>query len=140
MRLSWRARSGVEPDHELIWLTISVTSLLAGGTWLAMGLPWPRCPFLSVTGFPCVTCGATRSLIAFGHGDLLSALRWNPLAFAAFWAVIVFDLYAAAVLLGRKPRLHIVDWSATEKLAMRITAIGLLALNWIYLLAHHDRY
>jgi len=140
MRLSWRARSGAQPDHELIWLTISATSLAIGATWQALGLPWPRCPFLSVTGLPCVTCGATRSLIAFGHGDFLSALRWNPLACAVFCAVIAFDLYAVVVLVGRKSRLRMVDWSASEKLAVRIAVIGLLALNWIYLLAHHDRY
>jgi len=140
MRLLSRRRSGNEPDHELIWLAVSVTSIMGGAAWLAMALPWPRCPFLALTGLPCVTCGATRSTIAFLHGDFLSALRWNPLAFVAFCALIAFDLYAATVLLGRTPRLRIVDWTVTEKNAARIAVISLLALNWIYLLAHRDRF
>lgn len=140
MRLLSRRRSGNEPDHELIWLAVSVTSIMGGAAWLAMALPWPRCPFLALTGLPCVTCGATRSTIAFLHGDFLSALRWNPLAFVAFCALIAFDLYAATVLVGRTPRLRIVDWTVTEKNAARIAVISLLALNWIYLLAHRDRF
>jgi hypothetical protein len=140
MRLLWRRRSAKETDHELIWLAVSVASIAGGAFWLALALPWPRCPFFSLTGWPCVTCGATRATIAFLHGDLLSALRWNPLAFVAFCAVIAFDLYAAIVLVGRMPRLRIVDWTVTEKNAARIAVISLLALNWIYLLAHHDRF
>jgi hypothetical protein len=140
MRLLWRRRSANEPDHALIWLAVSAASIAGGAAWLAMALPWPRCPFLAVTGLPCVTCGATRSAIAFLHGDFLSALKWNPLAFVAFCALIAFDLYAAIVLVGRTPRLRIVDWTVTEKNVTRIAALSLLALNWIYLLAHHDRF
>jgi hypothetical protein len=140
MRLIWRRRSGNGPDHELIWLAVSVAAIAGGAGWLALSLPWPRCPFFSVTGLPCLTCGATRSALAFLHGDFLSALKWNPLAFVAFCAVIAFDLYAAIVLVGRKPRLRIVDWTALEKKATRIAVICLLAMNWIYLLAHHDRF
>jgi uncharacterized protein DUF2752 len=140
MRLVWRRRSANEPDHELIWLALSVASLALGAAWRALTLPWPQCPFFAVTGWPCVTCGATRSTIAFLHGDFLSALQWNPLAFAALCGLVVFDLYAVIVLLGRKPRLRIVDWSVAEKKTVRIAAISLLALNWIYLLAHHDRF
>jgi hypothetical protein len=140
MRLLWRRRSGGETDHELIWLAVSVSAITGGAGWLALSLPWPRCAFFAVTGFPCLTCGATRSTIAFLHGDFFSALRWNPLAFVAFCAVLAFDLYAAIVLVGRLPRLRIVDWTAAEKTAARIAAITLLALNWIYLLAHHDRF
>jgi hypothetical protein len=140
MRLLWRRRSANEPDHELIWFAVSAASIAGGAAWLAMALPWPRCPFFAVTGFPCVTCGATRSAIAFLHGDFLSALRWNPLVFVASWALIAFDLYAAIVLIGRMPRLRIVDWTITEKNAMRIMAVSLLALNWIYLLANRDRF
>lgn len=140
MRLVWRRRSANEPDHELIWLAVSAASIAGGAAWLTMALPWPRCPFLAVTGLPCVTCGATRSTIAFLHGDFLSALRWNPLAFVALCGLVAFDLYAAIVLVGRTPRLRIVDWTVTEKNVARIVVISLLALNWIYLLAHHDRF
>ena len=140
MRLLWRNRSVNKPDHELIWLAVSVASIAGGAAWLAMGLPWPRCPFLATTGLPCVTCGATRSAIAFLHGDFSSAWRWNPLAFVAFCALIAFDLYAVIVLLGRMPRLRIVDWTSTEKNVARIMVISLVALNWIYLLLHHDRF
>jgi hypothetical protein len=140
MRLLWRGRSANEPDHELIWLAVSAASIAGGAAWLAMALPWPRCPFFAVTGLPCVTCGATRSTIAFLHGDFLSALRWNPLAFVAFCALIAFDLYAAIVLVGRMPRLRIVDWTIMERNTTRIIVISLLALNWIYLFAHRDRF
>ena len=140
MRLLWRRRSINKPDHELIWLAASAASIAGGAAWLAMALPWPRCPFLAITGLPCVTCGATRSALAFLRGDFLSALRWNPLAFVAFCALIVFDLYAVIVLAGRISRLRIVDWTITEKNMARITVISLLALNWIYLLAHRDRF
>jgi hypothetical protein len=140
MRLLWRRPSGGEPDHELIWFAVSALALAAGTAWLALGLPWPRCPFLSVTGLPCVTCGATRALIAFLHGDFLSALRWNPLAFVAFCALVAFDLYAAVVLVGRMARLRIVESTGAEKNLVRIAVVSLLALNWIYLLAHQARY
>lgn len=140
MRLLWRRRSANGPDHELIWLTVSVAAFAGGATWMGLALPWPRCAFFAVTGLPCVTCGATRSAIAFLHGHFFSALRWNPLAAVAFCGVIAFDLYAAIVLAGRLPRLRMVDWAAAEKKVVRIAAISLLALNWIYLLAHHDRF
>ena len=140
MRLLWRCRSDNEPDHELIWLAVSAASIAGGAAWLAMALPWPRCPFFAVTGLPCVTCGATRSVMAFLQGDFLSALRWNPLAFVTFCALIVFDLYAAIVLVRRMPRLRIVDLTLTEKNVARIIVISLVALNWIYLLAHRDRF
>src|SRR5471032_1488986 len=134
MRLLWRRRSANEPDHELIWFAVSTASIAGGAAWLALSLPWPRCPFFAVTGLPCLTCGATRGTIAFLHGDFLSALRWNPLAALALCGVVAFDLYAAIVLVGRLPRLRIVDWTVTEKNAVRIAVICLLALNWIYLL------
>ena len=140
MRLLWRNRSVNKPDHELIWLAVSVASITGGAAWLAMALPWPHCLFLATTGLPCVTCGATRSAIAFLHGDFSSALRWNPLAFVALCALIAFDLYAVIVLLGRMPRLRIVDWTIAEKNVARIMVISLVALNWVYLLAHRDRF
>jgi hypothetical protein len=140
MRLAWRRRPVAGFDHELVWLAVSVAALAGGAAWLSIGLAWPQCPFLAVTGFPCLTCGATRATIAFLHGDFRLAMSWNPLAFLALGGVAVFDLYAVVVLLGRCPRLRIIDWTRTEKNAARIAVIVLIVVNWIYLIAHRGRF
>ena len=131
MRLVWRRLPTAGPDHELIWLVVSVGVLAGGVAWFALGLAWPQCPFLAMTGLPCLTCGATRATIALFHGDFLSAFSWNPLAFLALCGVAVFDLYAIVVLLGRAPRLRIVDWTRTEKNIARVTVVCALLVNWI---------
>ena len=71
-----------------------------------------------------MTCGATRSTIAFLHGDFLAALRWNPLAFAALCGLVAFDLYALIVIVGGNVRLRIVDWTSIEKNITRIAVVG----------------
>ena len=134
MRLRWhRLRSG-ELDHELIWLLVSVTAAALAALWFALSLPWPRCTFLALTGLPCVTCGATRAAMAFLYGDLAAAWHFNPLASVLLGALALFDLYAAAVLITRAPRLRI---SLTSRLAPRlVAAVAIFAglLNWGYLL------
>ena len=140
MRLVWRRISPAEFNHELVWLVVSVAALIGGATWLRLGFPTLRCPFLAVTGYPCLTCGATRCAIAFLHEDLPSAWAWNPLALVALCGVAVFDIYALIVLITRAPRLRLVDWTRAEKNAVRIAVVVLIAVNWVYLLAHHARY
>jgi len=128
-----------ELDHELIWLTVSFGSLAFAAIWLALGLPWPRCVFHDVTGLPCVTCGMTRSAIAFFQGHFLAALKWNPLVFAFLCGVTAFDIYAFAIVTTRALRFRIVFRSQTEKQYARRIMIAALALNWVYLLSHwHD--
>jgi hypothetical protein len=99
-----------------------------------------RCPFLAVTGYPCLTCGATRCAIAFLHGNFGLAWSWNPLAFVALCGLALFDLYALVVLIARLPRLRLVEFTRTEKNAVRIAVIALILVNWMYLLAHHTQY
>jgi hypothetical protein len=136
----WRRLPAAGFDHELVWLAVSVATLAGGAAWLALGLAWPRCPFLALTGFPCLTCGATRTTIALFHGDFPLALSWNPLAFVALCGVALFDLYAAIVLVSRGPRLRIIDWTRTEKNIVRVAIVCALALNWIYLISHRGRF
>src|SRR5437764_12971013 len=140
MRVARRRMPAAGFDHELVWLVVSVTAALGGAIWLRLGLPTLRCPFLAVTGYPCLTCGATRCAIAFLHGDPFLAWSWNPLAFVALCGVALFDLYALIVLLTRSPRFRVIDWSRAKKNAVLIALIALIALNWIYLLAHRGRY
>ena len=140
MRLVWRRIPPAEFNHELIWLTVSVAAAIGGTIWLRLGFPTLRCPFLAVTGYPCLTCGATRCAVAFLHGNFSTAWLWNPLALVALCGVAVFDVYAAVVLIMRARRPRFVDWTRAEKNAVRVAVIALIAVNWIYLVAHHTRY
>ena len=140
MRVVRRPLSPGEFDHELVWLVVTLGTFAAGAVWLKLGFPLPHCPFLAMTGYPCLTCGATRCAIAFAHGDFPHALTWNPLATIALLAVLLFDLYAVIVLVARGPRLRIVEWTRREQRFARILVIGFLLLNWAWLLAHRAQY
>jgi hypothetical protein len=140
MQVSSRHRGPTEIDHELIWLSVSLGSLGVAVAWFALGLPWPRCVFHQLTGLPCVTCGMTRSTIAFFHGHFLAALLWNPLVFAFLCGVTAFDLYAFTVIAIRTPRLRISFQTEAEKKSARMIVIVALAVNWIYLLSHSRQF
>jgi hypothetical protein len=135
MQLTRRRLAPNELDHELIWLTVSLGSLALAAGWFALRLPWPHCVFLEVTGYPCVSCGATRSAIAFFHGDFWGAWKWNPLAFLFLSGLSIFDAYAFAVLVIRAPRLRIGQLTPRQKIFVRLVAIMFLLSNWIYLLS-----
>ena len=135
MRLTVRHRGATEIDHELIWLSISLGGLGLAAIWFALQLPWPHCMFLAITGHPCLTCGATRSAIAFFHLDFWNALKWNPLFFIALCGLSIFDAYAFAILVARAPRVRIIQITTTEKSLLRLVAILVLISNWIYLLS-----
>ena len=136
MQVCRRRLAHGELDYELIWLSVSLGSLVLAATWLAVGLPWPRCLFLTLTGYPCITCGMTRSAIQFFHGHFLAALQWNPLVFVALCGLSIFDAYAFVVLITRAPRLRILQFTPAEKTFLRVFAVVLLLSNWIYLLSH----
>ena len=136
MRLRVQCLAPGEIDHELIWLSASLVSLGVAAAWLTVGLPWPRCVFHQLTGLPCITCGMTRSAIAFFHAHFLAAFEWNPLVFAFMCGVTTFDLYAFAVVTTRAPRLRLIFRSGAEKQYARAIVIAALVLNWVYLLSH----
>ena len=134
MQVSRRSLAPPEIDHELIWLLVSLGGAIGLAVWLAARLPTPQCAFHSLTGLPCLTCGATRSAAHFLHAEFVASFLINPLAFLVFCSAVVFDLYALAVLVTGTPRLRLADFSVTERRYLRGAAILLLAANWLYLL------
>jgi len=135
MRIVRRPLAPGETDHEFVWLCVTLVGLGLAIGWFALRLPWPHCVFLAITGHPCMTCGATRSAIAFFHLDFWSAWKWNPLVFLFLSGLSIFDAYAFAVLIVRARRLRIVQFTPPEKIFVRLVAIILLLSNWIYLLS-----
>ena len=123
-----------ELDHELLWLLVSLGAFVSLAFWLAARLPTPQCVFQSLTGLPCPTCGATRAAWQFLHGHFAASLFFNPLAFSAYCAIALFDLYAAGVLLLRSPRLRVRNFTRAEKAVIRGSVLALVVGNWLYLL------
>ncbi|MEY2546152.1 MAG: hypothetical protein QOG48_1269 [Verrucomicrobiota bacterium] len=133
MRAVARPLAPGELDYELIFLCASLGGFAAAAAWFLLKLPWPICLFHAVTGHPCLTCGATRSAIALFHGQFLAAWKWNPLAFATYCTMSIFDVYALSVVVSRGRRLRFV-LAPGEKFFLRISVGALLLANWTYVL------
>ena len=134
MQIVRRPLAPGETNHELLWLTVSSGGLALAASWLALRLPWPLCLFHALTGHPCLTCGATRSAVAFFHAQFFAAFRWNPLAFLFYCLLSIFNLYALAVIILRAPRVRIAQLTASERKFIRSAVVTLLTMNWLYLL------
>jgi hypothetical protein len=131
----WRTIAPGETDHELLWgavgLATAVVALLA---WATGSIVLPVCVFKAVTGVPCITCGSTRAIAALAAGEVLAAVRWNPLAAAAALAAVVYVPYAALTGLAgsRRVRLRLAshDWRL-----LRGAVVVTLAAAWVFLVA-----
>ena len=133
MQLQRRRLAPSEIDHELLWLIISLATSLGLSAWLAARLPTPQCVFHSITGHPCVTCGATRAAWQLFHGHFATSFFLNPLAFTVYIAFALFDLYAILVLVTGARRLRFANFTSGERALGRSAAVALLLGNWLYL-------
>ncbi len=50
---------------------------------------FPRCPFLSITGYQCPGCGSQRAIHALLHGDIASAWHFNAILLVFIPVVVV---------------------------------------------------
>ena len=129
----WRRLRADETDHEALWLSVSLASLAFAWLWLRLGLPLLRCTLHELTGCPCPTCGTTRGVRFALGGDFGAAFAINPLAFCAFVALALYDVYAATVLALRLPRLRldaVPPWFGKKA---RIAVAAIIAGNWAWL-------
>ena len=134
MEITARRLAPQEIDHELVWLLVSLGTFAGLALWRWARLAMPRCVFHSLTGLPCVTCGATRSAWQFLHGHFLASFLFNPLAFLACCGITLFDFYAAVIVLTSAPRFRLEKFSVPEKAILRGLAVFLIAANWLYLI------
>lgn len=78
---------------------------------------FPRCTFLTLTGYKCPGCGSQRAIHALLHGDVVGAFKYNALLLISIpW--IALCLYAETQRI-RNPRLY--------------TRINAPQLMWIFL-------
>jgi hypothetical protein len=118
-------------------------SCLAGYTWLGINY-WgfksadstiEMCIIKQATGIPCPSCGSTRSVEALLHGNVLEALKWNPLGFLLFVLLIILPIWIVFDVIGSKKSLHGFFKKSEKFLNKRliaVIAVLLLLANWIW--------
>ena len=66
---------------------------------------FPRCTFLTLTGYKCPGCGSQRAIHALLHGDVAEAFKYNAMLLVSIpW--IALCLYAESQRV-RNPRLYV---------------------------------
>ncbi len=115
----------------LLWGAVALLLILLSplAPALASGL-W-SCPFKSLTGFPCPTCGTGRAALALARFDPIHALVHHPLPALAWMAFIVAGLVAGVRALQCRPLPRIRRLPVWVKVAVVVA----VAANWAYSIA-----
>lgn len=67
-------------------------------------MPFPRCVFLTLTGWECPGCGSQRALHSLLHLDIVTAWRYNALMVCAIPFVVA--VFIADSLRTKYPAIH----------------------------------
>jgi len=121
----------VKGKHQLsthaVWMFLMIGLII-----IALKLPAMQCPFHSITGLPCLSCGATRALTCLQNGDISGLFYNNPLLVIFCFGLFFFSLFKVAEFIF-KFEFKLV-FSRRFSLAARMTAIVLIAANWLFLI------
>ncbi len=79
MRFSVQKEEAGGIPYSLIFGAMAVLALITVRMLASCALLLPQCPFRSLTGIPCPTCGTTRMFVSLSNGELVSAMAMNPL-------------------------------------------------------------
>jgi hypothetical protein len=120
-----------EPVH-MVWGPMAVLFIMTAGFFKNFAHNLPVCIFHEITGFPCLSCGGTRSLVALSQFELISSFMFNPLVPLFVFGLIVFSLlFFAGAVTKRSVKINL---SQRGKRLIRYSVFSLIALNWIFLI------
>jgi hypothetical protein len=115
-----------------VYALIALGSFLVARFFPVLHLHY-ECPFRSLTGLPCATCGMTHAFVYLAHGQVAAALRWSPLGTLLAAGAWAFALAAAVRLASGR------TWPAPSRRTAQRAVIALaaaLVANWAFLLIH----
>ncbi len=128
-----RSRTHLRPPAW--WLTAAWAAAALGivAWWAPARLGFPfLCPLRTLTGIPCPTCGATRTVALLIQLRPAEAFRCNPLV--AILGVCLASVCAVATplwLMGRLPEVGIGKRGLGR---LRVAVAVAVLVNWLYLL------
>ncbi|MGV6944623.1 DUF2752 domain-containing protein [Sphingobacterium kyonggiense] len=94
------------------------------------------CPIKLTTGYPCPSCGSSRSILAFLQGDFREAIMINPLGIISLIIIIGIILLLLIDIVFKKEFYYrayrnVEEFLKTNKL-ISILLILLILANWIW--------
>lgn len=96
---------------------------------------WP-CGFRVRTGYPCLTCGMTRSVLAFSRGDLIQAFRFQPAAGLLSVVVVILGGHGLFIALSGRIPVYVQRLLAEFRLKRFLLGLVLILLaGWAVTLA-----
>ena len=126
--MTWSfARTGQPLSVHVIWMFILLVAL-----GMAHFMPHSQCPFHSVTGYPCLSCGGTRAAEALFNGDILGMFYFNPLLVLFCGGLFFFSLFKLTEFIF-KFRVFI-DVNRKTASLIRIGVIMSIVANWAFLI------
>lgn len=131
--MRWTPLTVAERQLAYVWGGLALALVALKPLWPLVGPFMRPCLFHSITGVPCPTCGATRSVLALLDGDLLGAAAFNPLVFAATVAFVLGGVIAPlwAWRRGTAPR-----FARQIPMPVRIGLVALILANWVWLIVN----
>jgi Protein of unknown function (DUF2752) len=129
VKLAWHTPTLEERQISWLWGVTAVSSLLLRPFGLALAPHLPACPFRSLTGIPCPTCGTTHAAVALLHADLPGALAANPLLACA---LLVFFAGGALAPLWTLARAPIPTLPSPLPRWLRAAIVAALLANWAW--------
>jgi hypothetical protein len=119
------------PIH-VIWGIFAIGLIILGHLFRNYLGMLPPCIFKHVTGIPCLTCGGTRSIVAFSNFEFYRAFIFNPLIMLFSVGIMVFSFGTLAGWILK--RSIAVKLSRNEIMVIRIFIISLVIFNWAFLI------
>lgn len=123
-------RSRRRPGIPEAFAAVAVLSFLVARFVPVLAFP-SECPFRSLTGLPCASCGMTHAFVALAHGDAGGAWAASPLGAVVAggaWLYALLDLARVAAGIPW-PRLSQGAWRA-----LAVGVVGAAAVNWGWML------
>jgi len=132
MEVHHKDRASSLEGYGIIYGIIIILILLAARFIPPSYIP-ALCPFKGITGLPCPTCGGSRALSKLAHLDPLGAFDMNPLISSFTTIGIILFSYSTVAFILRPLRIG-VRFNQIEKRLLRLACLGIIILNWFYLI------
>lgn len=111
-----------------IWMTLNLFSIIKGETSI--------CIFHNISGFPCPSCGVTRSIESIFKGNFLNAILINPLGYFALLILIILPFWLLYDFFSNKNSLYLFYIKTENKIKqtkpLAFLLILLIITNWIW--------